>query len=81
MATYRVFGEAHGAEFDEKGFPTLAAAEAYASSVIDGDYDSTIQIIVDPDDEDLLTDYLGYGANDDDYPPGFFDQYDYDEEA
>ena len=68
MATYRVVGEAHGAWFDEGGFPTSEAAQDYASAVIDGDRDATVQIITDPDDEDMLAEYQAFMAShDDDY--------------
>jgi hypothetical protein len=44
MATYRVIGIAHGERFNETGFTTETEATEYASSVIDGDYDSTIRV-------------------------------------
>jgi hypothetical protein len=45
MTTYRVIGTAHGSRFDERGFETSEEAEAYASEIIDGDYDSTIDVV------------------------------------
>lgn len=42
--TYRVHGIAHGTEFDERGFEDEDEATAYASSVIDGDVDSTVEV-------------------------------------
>jgi hypothetical protein len=44
ITTYRVHGTAHGVDFDETGFEEEAGAMAYASSIIDGDLDSTIAI-------------------------------------
>ena len=91
MTTYRVFGEAHGNMFDEGGFPTSQAAEAYASSIIDGDFDSTVQVVSEvsddlPDDTDFDYDDRPWGEQQeqidwmesryDDYPPGFDDEYD-----
>ena len=42
--TYRVHGTAHGDTFDERGFTTLDEATDYASDVIDGDLDGTIEV-------------------------------------
>lgn len=42
--TYRVSGEAHGTSFDEGGFETDVEAMAYASGIIDGDLESTVEI-------------------------------------
>jgi hypothetical protein len=41
---FKVFGRAHGELFFETGFETLEAAQDYASSIIDGDVDSDVQI-------------------------------------
>ncbi|HEU4865011.1 MAG TPA: hypothetical protein VFT76_02080, partial [Actinomycetota bacterium] len=46
--TYRVRGTAHGTEFDERGFPTAPEAAEYASLILDGDVDGTIEI--EPED-------------------------------
>lgn len=45
---WRVKGEAHGAQFDAWGFHTEDEAVAYASQVIDGDVDSTIEVLAPP---------------------------------
>jgi len=42
--TYRVHGTAHGDEFDERGFLTEAEATDYASLILSGDVDGTIEI-------------------------------------
>lgn len=41
--TYRAHGTAHGTEFDERGLTEEEATE-YASSILDGDVDGTIEI-------------------------------------
>ena len=41
---YRVTGEAHGSSFDER-FSTESEATDYASLVIDGDLDSTVEVV------------------------------------
>ena len=60
--TYKVIGTAHGDTFNEGGFAERVHAEAYASDVIDGDVDSTVEIIPEPapSPRDVLT-----RANDD----------------
>jgi hypothetical protein len=42
--TYRVYGEAHGSSFDERGFTSEDEATRYASSIIDGDWEATIEV-------------------------------------
>lgn len=42
--TYRVHGETRGDVYDEGGFATMDAAIAYASEIIDGDIDGTIEV-------------------------------------
>lgn len=42
---FRVYGMAHGSYFDEE-FTSWIEARDYASSIIDGDVDSTIEVVV-----------------------------------
>lgn len=42
---YRVRGTAHGTYFDEWGFSSADDAQAYASSIIDGDTGATVEVI------------------------------------
>jgi hypothetical protein len=42
--TYRVHGETRGDVYDEGGFATMDAAIDYASDIIDGDIDGTIEV-------------------------------------
>lgn len=42
--TYRVRGEAHGTWIDEGGFRSMDEACDWASRVIDGDTDSTVEV-------------------------------------
>lgn len=45
--TYTVSGQAHGGWFVEPGFGSLQDAMDYASQIIDGDQDATIDITSD----------------------------------
>ena len=66
MATYRVHGEAHGSTFDES-FDDEREATDYASLVIDGDVDSTIQVErVDESEHATYAELNGYATSDDD---------------
>jgi hypothetical protein len=48
MATqYTVSGRAHGVWYIEPGFATMDEAADYASQIIDGDVDSTVEITTD----------------------------------
>jgi len=61
MTAYRVHGVAHGSTFDERGFTSWTDATDYASSVMDGDIDSTIEVGPDTDeDEDEAYCYCGH---------------------
>jgi|KBSSwiS6_1023812.scaffolds.fasta_scaffold98009_1 hypothetical protein len=57
---YTVYGEAHGAYFHETGFPTLNAATDYASTIIDGDQDATVEVVRDAD---LVRDFDALAAD------------------